>query len=125
MRFLTRLGSACYVTPPSRTKTQPEADFLVKNSMFICLKTRLFFRRWGIFIQINMPFCTKTECLSICSYAFSIEDAHLHTFKHAVLHQKIRLWISDDCAWNLTREPPYTYLLPPGSMDQCHAPLQS
>ena len=44
-----------------------------------------------IFIQINMPFWCKTTCLSAWGCQSSIEDAHLHKYKHAVLHQKIRL----------------------------------
>ena len=51
-------------------------------------------RLWkmDIFIQINMPpLYTKTACLSEKLCAFSIEDGHLQTYKHAVLHQKIRL----------------------------------
>ena len=41
-----------------------EADFLVENGMFICIKIR-------IFIQINMPFYARTACFLL------YKDAHL------------------------------------------------
>jgi len=42
----------------------------------------------------NMSFYIKTACLSCIKCASSIEDGHLHTYKHAVLHKKIRPNIS-------------------------------
>ena len=54
--------------------------------MFTFMNMRIFF------IQINMPFHTKMACLSVWRCTSFIEDAHLYTDKHPVLHQKIRLW---------------------------------
>ena len=43
-------------------------------------------------IQTQIFYC-KTAFLSVWRCASSIEDGHLHTYKHAILDQKIRLWL--------------------------------
>ena len=71
--FRSKSGSPC--ESGSGSLLLSRGGFCVCNTacLCICLKIRIFFRRWCIFIQINMPLYTKTACLSELRCASSRE----------------------------------------------------